>query len=212
MHPSSSGTEFCFQHHAFFPSYPTTCGFPPRLKQPCLSLIHSESADSACNTYCDVPCHLEQVWCLSLQSVWVDLERTNSTLACLTFLIFSKNIFSLIWFSQLPRTVALNSNWGIPLLSKKLVLFVLCLGGYIFVLIFWLLYLCSHPYFVPAYLSFLEGTRPLVQQAVVSKAQLQARREAFCQDFPLLTPSKPAFAVPPGLVCSTAEFAFLSLV
>lgn len=64
--PASLVQSTAFQHHAFFCSNPTMCGFPPPLKQPWSPLIPNENAGLACNTCCDVPWRLEQVWYLSL--------------------------------------------------------------------------------------------------------------------------------------------------
>lgn len=74
---------------------------------------------------------------------------------------------------------------------------------------FWLLYLFL---LIPTYFSCLEETRPLVQQAAASKAQLQACHEAFLWDFPPWTPSKPALAVPPQshlFPCRVCFFIFI---
>lgn len=81
-----------------------------------------------------------------------------------------------------------------------------------FVLIFCLLcFLMPTPILPTNFLFLLEGTRPLVQQAVLSKAHLQARGEVFSGDFSPRAPFKAALAVPPRphlLLCSVC---FLSL-
>lgn len=61
----------------------------------------------------------------------------------------------LIWFSWLPKALALNSSWWIPLLARKLLLLLNVFRGV--VLIFWLLWLFMLAPLLWTYLLELSG-------------------------------------------------------
>lgn len=131
----------------------------------------------------------------------------KSTLDCFAFLISPNNDFALIWISQLPKIFVFNSNWGIPFLSEKLVLFILnMIRGFMF------LYLCFRfsIYFrlYPSTSAFWRELHHLSSKQLSPKPNCRLVMRHFCgTSLHGLLPSLPVLFLP-SLICFTAESAF----